>query len=360
LAAIVGGKCIPKDRADSQSLSLWLYNFYTKKWRGTRLDIGSRTDAMIQELKVDDDIDITGSVDTMSEAEEHTSHNSKELKSSSSLSVKATKYCGPLEACIGLAWFGEHSLVLLAKRRSRFCLEIISREVSKDSFNTGRPVVHKIVPLPPGWKPSFMNTILVRNSEPLSPACIIAVGNGSHIFQFHVQSRIKNMTNKTKNFFQIEGYEISKVTDVPINQLSRQSDIQNSITSISLPIRKIIILPPTNTSKSADMCALDSKGLCFYLTNEQTFQLIDPGPFKDIKLCDESFHINSSTEICADPNTSAPKKQVTAIILVSSKLAGSKYCLIPNEQPQPSTLLHVLSFPLESIPPNAIILGYRY
>jgi hypothetical protein len=278
--------------------------------------------------------------------------------------VKATKFSGPLEACTGLAWFGEHSLILITKRRSRFCLEIITREVSKDSLHTGRPVpvVHRILPLPPGWKPTLMSVKLVRKVDPPCSACIIAISNGVHILQFHVLILMKNVTNKSRNLCQIEGYEVTKVMDVSINQMTRLSDTHTL--GITLPIRRMLTLPPTNnnnvtalsmSSHAADMCALDSKGQCFYLTKERAYQLMDSGPFKDIKLCDESFHIDSSSD------TSTPKKQVTAIILVSSRgLTGSKYCLIPNELYQPSSLLHVLSFPLESIPSNAVILGHHY
>ena len=44
----------------------------------------------------------------------------------------AATITGPLLAATGLAWFGEHTIVLVSKRKgSRFCLEIMSREVSK-------------------------------------------------------------------------------------------------------------------------------------------------------------------------------------------------------------------------------------
>lgn len=355
MAVIVGSKCVPKDRVDSQSPSLWLYNFYTKKWRRTCLDIGSQTVATIQECKIDEGVEISdiGSFDaSMDDTEE-----GKKGVAFSPSNLKATKYFGPLAACTGVAWFGEHSIILLAKRRSRFCLEIISREVNKDSLLSGRPVpvVHKILPLPPGWKPTFMSVKLIQDVIPPCSACIIAIGNGTHILQFQVHICIKNVMSKSKKLHQIEGYEITKVMDVSINQMTRQSDIHT--TSISGPIRRVLTLPPSLNSvisplsEAADMCVLDCKGQCFYLTKERTYQLIDSGPFKDIKLCNESFHIANSTD------TSSPKKQVTAIILVSSRSAGSKYCLIPNEVHHQSSLVHVLSFPLESIPANAVILG---
>ena len=338
-------------------MSLWLFNFYTKKWRGTCLDILSQTAATIQECKIDEGValnDMSGSFDASIDEFEG-------LFAQKGATVKATKFSGPLEACTGLAWFGEHSLILITKRRSRFCLEIITREVNKDSLHTGRPVpvVHRILPLPPGWKPTLMSVKLVRKVDPPCSACIIALSNGVHILQFHVLILMKNVTNKSRNLYQIDGYEVTKVMDVSINQMTRQSDTHTL--GISLPIRRILTLPPTSNSNNvsalsmsshaADMCALDSKGQCFYLTKERAYQLMDSGPFKDIKLCDESFHIDSSSD------TSTPK-QVTAIILVSSRLTGSKYCLIPNELHQPSSLLHVLSFPLESIPSNAVILGH--
>jgi len=323
------------------------------------LDILPQTAATIQECKIDEGIalgDMSGSFDASIDEFEG-------LFAQKGATLKATKFSGPLEACTGLAWFGEHSLILITKRRSRFCLEIITREVNKDSLHTGRPVpvVHRILPLPPGWKPTLMSVKLVRKVDPPCSACIIAISNGVHILQFHVLILIKNVMNKSKNLYQIEGYEVTKVMDVSINEMTRQSDIHTL--AITLPIRRILTLPPTNndnisaltlSSHAADMCALDSKGQCFYLTRERTYQVMDSGPFKDIKLCDESFHIDSSSD------TSTPKKQVTAIILVSSRLTGSKYCLVPNELHQASSLLHVLSFPLESIPSNAVVLGHYH
>ncbi len=60
----------------------------------------------------------------------------------------AATITGPLLAATGLAWFGEHTIVLISKRKgSRFCLEIMSREVSKGTHSLSHSLTYSLTRL---------------------------------------------------------------------------------------------------------------------------------------------------------------------------------------------------------------------
>lgn len=85
---------------------------------------------------------------------------------------------GGTHAVLSVAWYSTHSIVLLTLRRSTYCIELLSREASKSSMNTGKlqPAVHKIIMLPPGYSPSSLEAVVVACPAAAHGAQSIAVG----------------------------------------------------------------------------------------------------------------------------------------------------------------------------------------
>ena len=95
---------------------------------------------------------------------------------------------GPINLTIAVSWVGDHSLLLLTKRRARFCLEILPRETnSNNNNNNNNNNLHRIIPLPPGCNPNFMEVLVDKNiftgsdnsnsNNSASSSCVVLVGD---------------------------------------------------------------------------------------------------------------------------------------------------------------------------------------
>lgn len=443
----------PKGNSESICPSLWLYNRQTKRWRCTHMAIGSYSNASIIHCLVEPSsssvsVSPTSLSDNAHDIKNSTSltrtsssNNDSPLSSSSVLSathhrptiqtsseksqqqglpdptrlmpVSVQSISGPLSAVIALSWYGDHTIVLVGKRRSRFCLEVMSREVTKESLASGKPVplVHKIVPLPPGWIPKLMDVRIAEGGDFNSdittksasntgdkrmmsesdmkieyvPPCAIVLGNGTHLIAFQIDalfsitdcqaSRQSKSTSSPPTFspttaHTIRSYNICKLWDIDV---SSPPYTQSSNERIVLPIQRIIAIPLGSTLSSptvvsskrsrrdsesrtfkltVSLLLLDAIGKVFDVEGDcNNYSMIDKGPFFDLSPCPG---LNWSTK-----NTSFPL--ISCVLLQSRMTARSKIWMIPHSsissEPLPASHTRSFLLPMSAVPMDSVPMG---
>lgn len=272
----------------NESIFLWVYNKLTKRWRNTLMEVDpSSKHVEICEVALDDDTDSedhANSVDTvlMKVKEDSTSTDASPvdvvstpvrvrpnsavhfvpvtpivipqidsdfiLPHSLALSHGYGVISGPLLAATSVAWFCEHTIVLISKRKgSRYCLEILSREVSKASLAAGKPspAIHKIIPFPPGWCPKHFDLRSYNANSDSDSSCYISVGTGNHFVMFHVKAVLKTSASasprgpSSSTATVVQDYVIFKLWEVnasTICAVSEGSDVQ-----MQLPVKKALV-----------------------------------------------------------------------------------------------------------------------
>ena len=229
LAMCAGGEAqsmksaVSKDGTKAPGTLLWVYNRRTRRWRSSRLSAGIRDSRarLVKDIPVDsgaearaigtgngaegggsahgqrrrseNDIPIGRSpekggrkaLEGSSESDRHTAafsvqalltpwsttqlttgSDASSLRSSTVPISVRSHLAGDPRAVLSIAWFSTHSLVLLTLRRSCYCIELLSRVVTKSGPDSGKPlpVVHQIIALPPGYSPTALETVAIPAS----------------------------------------------------------------------------------------------------------------------------------------------------------------------------------------------------
>lgn len=193
---------------DLPVMLLWMFNKHTRRWRATTMTVDASSEAEIIEPA-----DGVGEI---------TRYPAKQVAF-----VK-----GLLRRVVAMTWFGTHTLIILSVRRSRFCLEILSRECSSKSLAEGkpRPSIHKIVPLEVGSLPHLLSSSMTSTSA------IVLVGGGQALTAFEVTSIVNNQRI-------VSDYDVKKLWDVPdVSSFQLALPLQKLCPLIVADERKVLAL----------------------------------------------------------------------------------------------------------------------
>lgn len=248
-----------KSSTQSVSLSLWLHNKYTRRWRGTNIDVDSGSKAML----IDPLMPSAISNDAYSQ--------SSSLLSDKPLAHKNNALNGPfINGAIAIKWFSNHSIILLAIRKNRCCLEVISKEInSKNPTNNSsfpRPNIHYILPLAPGAMPISMAVTLckpfvlpketsIKSLKPLPNGVLVSIMGDVSISVYHVIAFVKS-SDLFSSDPSIIDYSVQLICDVSYHHIH----------GLRLPLQKVVPITIDGQIDSLSLMAIDSTGAAIQIS----------------------------------------------------------------------------------------------
>ncbi len=412
----------------NESIFLWVYNKLTKRWRNTFMEVdpsskhveicevilnddadaddrANSTDTVL--MKVKEDVAPTGaaSVDVVSTPVKVRPHSAVHyipvtpivipqidsdfiLPQSLALSHGSGIISGPLLAATSIAWFCEHTIVLISKRKgSRYCLEVLSREVSKASLASGKPspAMHKIIPFPPGWCPKHFDLRSYNTNSDTDSSCYISVGTSNHFVMFHVKAVLKpNATGSPRGPSSstatvVQDYVIFKLWEVNVSTACAVSE--GSHVPIQLPVKKTLVSISNISSNNTKfvpfpvLFVLDNEGKVFSVngkvtemnTASQCDLVSGKNRYFDIAIVTDAFAHSFPRHTASLPApASTASVRIAEVVMMQSRHSYESNLLLrldnfglSHSANDGNTLISkTLVLPLPSIPVDAIPFGF--
>jgi hypothetical protein len=221
---------------------LWMHNKHTRRWRGTNMDIDAASLAVL----IDNPL-ASSPIDAYA----------KQRAADAVFANRHAALKGSFQGAISLAWFENHSVVLLSVRKARCCLEVVSRDIGAKASSpqtSPRPALHHIYQLPAGTVPLQMNLTLIdpvampvtKKKSTLCPSALVTVLHESYIIVYQVTAIMKRLDAPSAALID---YAVNVLWEVSFDLLQ----------GTALPLKKAIAVADGSIDQLA-VYALDAQG----------------------------------------------------------------------------------------------------